>query len=107
VGVGLRGGGGGNGEVPGEDFDDAVNGMIGDAREHVAQIAFRVEAVEFSRADQAVEDSRAFTPSIGTGKEIVLPAQRDGPQSALGSRMPTSELCRQLNRWSRSTDVQA
>jgi len=27
--------------------------------------------------------------------------------SGMSSRMPTSELCRQLNRWSRSTDVQA
>jgi hypothetical protein len=34
------------GEVPGEKCVDAVDGMIGDAFESMAQIEFRIEAVQ-------------------------------------------------------------
>jgi hypothetical protein len=37
--------------------------MIGDARQHVAQIRFGVEAVEFGAADQAVDRGGAITAS--------------------------------------------
>ena len=33
------------GEVPGQEFVDTVNRVIGDAFEHVAQIEFRVETI--------------------------------------------------------------
>jgi hypothetical protein len=32
-------------DIPGEQFLDAVDRMIGDARQYVAQVAFRVESV--------------------------------------------------------------
>lgn len=58
--------------------------MLGDVGEHVAQIAFRIDAVEFCTADQRVNRGSALTAAIGTGKEIVFPAERNGTQCPLG-----------------------
>jgi hypothetical protein len=52
--------------------------MVGDAREHFAQVLFRVQVVEFGRADQGVEGGGALTARIGAGKEVILAAQGDG-----------------------------
>lgn len=41
------------GHVPGEQFFDVVDGVIGEAGEYLAQIRFRVKLVEFGGADQA------------------------------------------------------
>ena len=97
----------GCGQVPGEQLIDTVNGMVGDAGEHLAQVALRIETVQLRRADQAVKDGGALTPRIRAGKQVVLASQSDRPQRPFGGGMPTSGLCRHLNRWSRSTDVQA
>jgi hypothetical protein len=35
------------GEVPGEQFVDPVDGMFGDASQNLAEIAFRIQTVEF------------------------------------------------------------
>jgi hypothetical protein len=35
-----------HGQVPGQEFLDAVDRVIGDAREHLAQVCFWVQAVE-------------------------------------------------------------
>ena len=66
------GSGGGGGEVPGEQLRDAVDGVVGEAGEHGEQIAFWIEAVEFGRADQNVEDGGAPSASIRAGEEVVL-----------------------------------
>lgn len=42
-------------EVPGQQFIDAVDWVICNAREDVAQVGFRVEGVQLGRADQAVD----------------------------------------------------
>jgi hypothetical protein len=34
--------------------------MIGDARQHLAKIGFRIETIEFRGTDQAVDRRRAF-----------------------------------------------
>jgi hypothetical protein len=36
--------------------------VIGDAREHIAQVGFWIDAVEFGGADQAVDRGGAFPP---------------------------------------------
>jgi hypothetical protein len=56
--------------------------MCGDAGEHVAEIEFRIEAVELGRADQRVEGGCAFSTRVRTGEEVVLSAQSHGVQSA-------------------------
>jgi hypothetical protein len=38
--------------VPRKLLGDAVDGMVGDAGEHVAQIGFRIQAVELGGFDQ-------------------------------------------------------
>jgi len=50
--------------VPGQQLLDAVDGVIGDAGQHLAQISFRVKAVEFGGANQAVDRRRAFPARI-------------------------------------------
>ena len=59
--------------------------MIGYAREHVPQIAFWIEPIQFSRSDQAIQDGRALSPGIGTGEQIILTTQSDGAQGTFGS----------------------
>jgi hypothetical protein len=49
------------GEVPGQKLVDAVDGVIGDAFEYMAQVEFRIEAVELGCAQQSVDRSRAFS----------------------------------------------
>ena len=52
--------------------------MIGEAGEHVAEVALRIEAVEFGGADQAIEHGGAFAALIRTGKKVILASQGDG-----------------------------
>ncbi|BEU25690.1 hypothetical protein PBP221_58300 [Paraburkholderia sp. 22B1P] len=61
------------GDGPRCEFVDAVNRVVGDAREHVAQIGLRIDAVEFCGANEAVDGSGALTPGIGTGKQVIAP----------------------------------
>ena len=62
------------GDLPGEQFLDTINGVVGDAGEHVAQVAFRVEAVQFGSADRAVEAGGALSDRIGASEKAILPA---------------------------------
>lgn len=39
------------GEVPGEQFVDAIDWVVGDAVQNLAEIAFWIESAEFGRAD--------------------------------------------------------
>jgi hypothetical protein len=43
----------GNGEIPGQQFGDAADGMGGDLGQDRAQIELRIEAAELGRADPA------------------------------------------------------
>ena len=84
----LRGGGVCHGEfrreVPGQEFLDAVDGMIGDAGQHVSEIRFGIETVEFGAADQAVDRGGALAAGIGTREQEVFPTQSNGAQGAFG-----------------------
>jgi hypothetical protein len=53
-------------EVPGQQLVDAVDGMIGDALEHMAQIEFRIEAIQLGCAQKSINRSRAFSAGIRT-----------------------------------------
>ena len=81
----------------GQQVLDAVDGMVGEAGEHVAEVALRIEAVEFRGTDQTIEHGGALSALIRTGEEVILASQRDGTQSPFGGGMPTSGLCRALS----------
>jgi hypothetical protein len=51
-------------EIPRQQFVDAVDGMVGDTRQHLAQIGFGIETIEFRRTDQAVDGSGAFSTRV-------------------------------------------
>src|SRR5208283_3488 len=72
------------GDVPGQQVRDAVHGVIGDARQDLAQVRFRIESVEFRRADQTVDGGGALAARVGAGEQVVLPAQRDHAQRSFG-----------------------
>ena len=71
------------GQVPGQQFGDAIDGVIGDAREHGPEIVFRVDAVELGRTDEGVEGG-SLSAGIGANEEVVLPAHSNGAQRAFG-----------------------
>jgi len=48
------------GEVPGEQFVDPVDRMVGDAGQDSAEIAFGIESIEFRRSDERVDGGSAF-----------------------------------------------
>ena len=56
------------GEVPGQEFLDTADGMVGDLGEHGAEIELRIEAVQLCRSDQAVHGGGPFSTAIGTRK---------------------------------------
>jgi len=53
--------------------------VIGDAREHVAEVGFRIDAVQLGRADQAVDRGGAVAAGIGSSKQVVLAVMDDDP----------------------------
>jgi hypothetical protein len=64
------------GNAPGQQFVDAVDWMIGNTGQHVAQVSARVDAIEFARRDQRVHGRRPLAAAaVGAGKEEVLSTQ--------------------------------
>jgi hypothetical protein len=51
-------------KVPGQQLLDAVNGVVGNALQDLAQIRFRIQAVQFGGADQAVDGGSPLAPRI-------------------------------------------
>ena len=49
--------------IPGQEFFDLIDGMVGDALKDVTQVAFGVEIVEFRGADERV-DCRGTLPTV-------------------------------------------
>jgi hypothetical protein len=65
--------------VPGQEFLDPAEGMVGDAGKRFAQPAFRLDTVQLRRAQQRVDGSRALAASVRSTEEIVFAAQSDSP----------------------------
>jgi len=72
-------------DIPGQQFLDAVDGMLRDAREHPVQIEFGVHSVELGTSHKRVDGSCAIASRVCTGKEVVPAAESDGAQRALGA----------------------
>ena len=71
--------------IPRQEFDDTIVWMVGDAGEDVAEVGFRVDAVELGGFDERVHGGSSFAAAIGAGEEIIFPADGDAAQySACG-----------------------
>jgi len=71
------------GDVPRQQFADAPDGVVGDAREHVAQAALRIQTVQFRRADQAVDCGGALATRIRACEKVILAAQGNDAQRTI------------------------
>jgi hypothetical protein len=58
---------------PRREFVDAIDGMFCNARQHEAQIGFRIDVVEFRGADQAIDRSGTLTTRVGAGEQVIAP----------------------------------
>ena len=58
--------------VPGQKFADAIDRMIGDAGQNIAQISLRVEAIHFGGLDEGVHRGGSHAAGIGACKEIIF-----------------------------------
>jgi hypothetical protein len=63
-------------DVPGQQLCDAVDRVIGDAAEHLAQVGFGIEAVELGAFNKGVDRGGALATGIGAGEQIILPRGR-------------------------------
>jgi len=55
--------------MPGQELGEPLDGMIGDASEHVGEPGLRVDIVELSGGDQGVYRSRALAAAVGAGEK--------------------------------------
>jgi hypothetical protein len=65
--------------VPGKQVADAIDGKVGDAGEHVAQIGLWVEPAHLGGLDQGIHRGRANAAGIRAGKKVVFPGHRNQP----------------------------
>lgn len=70
--------------IPRQQFRDAIDFVIGDAGEDIAEVGFWVEAVELCGFDERVDGGGAFSTGIRSGKEIILAAEGDAADRTLG-----------------------
>ena len=68
---------------PGQQFVDAVDGMVGVAGDDVGEPGCGFDAVEFGGFDQRKHDRGAPTASVGTGEEIILTSEGQRAEGAL------------------------
>jgi hypothetical protein len=71
-------------QVPGQELADAVDRMLSDAGEHLAQIERGIKPVQLRSADQSVKRRGTHTAGIGAEEQVVLPTDGDGAQRSLG-----------------------
>lgn len=60
------------GAIPRQQFRYPVDRKISDALQHLAQVGFRVDAIEFGGLEQRVDRSRALAAVVRSGEEPVL-----------------------------------
>jgi len=58
--------------------------MPADVRQHIAQVGFRLDAVELCRADERIEHRCALAAGIGAGEQPVLAPDGDRTDGILG-----------------------
>jgi hypothetical protein len=83
TGLVRRGGSRDGGDVPGQELCDAINRVVGDARQQLAQVGFGIKPVELRRSDQTVEGGCAFSAAVRSSKQ---------PRLLLDARAQTTEI---------------
>jgi hypothetical protein len=81
MGVGQRGSGY-RLPIPGQQFADAIDRMVGDPREDVAQIGLRVESVHPCGLDKRVHRGGPDAAGVGTCKQVALSSHCQWPDFA-------------------------
>ena len=70
--VGLERGG----DVPGQEFFDSVDWMLGDGCQDRTQIEGWIEAVQLGCPDEAIERCGPLSAGIGSHEEVILAFMR-------------------------------
>ena len=70
--------------VPGQEFVNALGGVIRQAGQHVGEPSLRVDIVELGGCDQRVDCSGAPAAFVGASEGPVLSPKGNGPQLAFG-----------------------
>ena len=71
---------------------DAIDRVIGDTANHFAQVGFGIEAVELSGFDERIDCGGAYTAGVGSCEQIVLAAQGERSDCALGGVLLISSV---------------
>ena len=71
-------------DVPGRQFVDTVDRVVGDAGEHLGQVGLRIEAVQFGGFDDGVDGGGALAAFLGAGEQPVLSSQGEGADGVFG-----------------------
>ena len=66
------------GAVPGQEVVNAVDRMVGDVGQHMAEPGLGVNTVELGGADQRVDRGCPFAAAVGAGEQVVAPAAGSG-----------------------------
>ena len=66
------------GNDPWQQFIDAIDGMLGDASDEVAQVGLGIKAIQFGGSCQSVDCGPAFAAAVGAEVQIVLSAESNG-----------------------------
>src|SRR5215472_17970355 len=70
--------------VPGQELGEAFCRVIADASKEIGEVSLRVEAVELGGFDERVHGGGATATRVGAGEKVILPADGDTAQRALG-----------------------
>ena len=79
-------------DVPGKEFLDTVDRVIGDPFENVLQIALRVDAIQFTTLDKTVNDRDALAAAVGAEEEIITPPDAYTADRAVSGSVVDLEL---------------
>ena len=81
-------------DVPGQQFIDFVDFVVGDDAQDMGEILLGVDVIELGCAQQTVEGGGSIATLVGTQEEIVFAADCDTSQGTFCAVMPRSGLCR-------------
>ena len=73
-----------DGDVPGQEFCDAVDRMVRDVGEDVSEVVLRVDRVELGRSEQRVDRGSSFSSGVRACEKIVFAAERHDAQRTFG-----------------------
>jgi hypothetical protein len=83
----------------GKQLVDPTLGVGLDPDQHIREVLLGVDAVEVAAAHERLVDREALAGLVVSDEEEVLAAEGDESQVALGDVMPSSGLCRIVDRY--------